>query len=501
MTNGRDNTKKIIRLRFRLLYITIFATMHGLLAQDVDPSEVDLESETLVGRSEAFYQIESTSIGTKTDMDILDLPQSAQVLNRQLIEDQSARVITELYRSIAGITEYSYAGVVFRGFREEDSIFYDGLRGEPFGDFGVPQLFNIEQVEVLKGPSSSIYGGGSKPSGVINYVTKGPTFEESKKIQLMVGNYNLIGGNFESTGAATDKVAYRIAFNTEKEVSFRDNAYERNQELALGLLFSLSDQSNINFTLNYIEQNLGGHRICGVPVDYEGNFLVPISFNTAEPTDFQDLKAITLQSILNHSFSESFRLRSVFRFLNNEGFQQYHEPTVRATDRVINSMIAWEFRDQYRASDQISLTTDLIYDFQWGQSKHTVLLGGDYYDVDSEYDYFRARTADGVSSIDLYDPQYGVDISTYDLDDRDGEGVTYNRYSFYIQDEFYFAEKWISIAGVRWDNFRDIDQSDQSEFEDSHLTPRLGLLYKSSPTTSWYANYSESFNPRSIDEQ
>ena len=156
MTNGSNNTKEIIRLRFRLLYITIFATMHGLLAQDVDPSEVDLESETLVGRSEAFYQIESTSIGTKTDMDILDLPQSAQVLNRQLIEDQSARVITELYRSIAGITEYSYAGVVFRGFREEDSIFYDRIRGEPFGDFGVPQLFNIEQVEVLKVPSSSI---------------------------------------------------------------------------------------------------------------------------------------------------------------------------------------------------------------------------------------------------------------------------------------------------------------------------------------------------------
>ena len=475
--------------------------MHGLLAQEVTPSEVELESEILVGRSEAFYQIESTSIGTKTDMDIMDLPQSAQVLNSQLIQDQDARVITELYRSIAGITEYSYAGVVFRGFREEDSIFYDGLRGEPYGDFGVPQLFNIERVEVLKGPSSSIYGGRSKPSGVINYVIKGPTFEESKQIQVLLGSNLLRGVTLDFTGAATDAIAYRIAAYKEEQDSFRDNADENTEELALGLLFNLSDQSNINFTLNYIEQNLGGHRVRGVPVDYEGNFLVPISFNATELTDFQDMKAITLQSILNHSFSESFRLRSVFRFLNNVRFQQYHEPTVSATDRVINSTIAREFRDQYRASDQISLTTDLIYDFQWGQSKHTVLLGGDYYDVDSEYDYLGARTADGVSSIDLYDPQYGVDISTYDLDDRDGEGVTYNRYSFYIQDEFYFAEKWISIAGVRWDNFRDIDQSDQSEFEDSHLTPRLGLVYKSSPTTSWYANYSESFNPRSIDEQ
>lgn len=88
----------------------------------------------------------------------------------------------------------------------------------------------------------------------------------------MVQNYYFIGGNFESTGAATYKIAYCIAFNTEKGDSFRDNAYERNQELALGLLFNLSDQSNINVTLHYIKQNLSGHRVRGVPLDYNGNF-------------------------------------------------------------------------------------------------------------------------------------------------------------------------------------------------------------------------------------
>ena len=61
--------------------------------------------------------------------------------------------------------------------------------------------------------------------------------------------------------------------------------------------------------------------------------------------------------------------------------------------------------------------------------------------------------------------------------------------------------KWIALAGVRWDNFKDIDKSDQSEFDDFHLTPRLALVYPSTPSTSWYGNYSESFNPKTISTQ
>lgn len=110
------------------------------------------DTVTVYGRALSLYRAQETSLATKTPTAIDDTPQSIQVLPQQLIEDQGARQVTDLYRSISGVSQYSYSGVTFRGFRQ-DQILYDGVRGDPFNGFAIPQLFNIEQVEVLKGPS------------------------------------------------------------------------------------------------------------------------------------------------------------------------------------------------------------------------------------------------------------------------------------------------------------------------------------------------------------
>lgn len=106
-----------------------------------------------------------------------------------------------------------------------------------------------------------------------------------------------------------------------------------------------------------------------------------------------------------------------------------------------------------------------------------------------------------VPDLNIYNPQYGADISSYTFDATSSASELFERHSLYIQDQAYFKEKWIALAGVRWNNFKDIDKSDESEFDDSHLTPRLALVYPSTPSTSWYGNYSESFNPKTISAQ
>src|SRR5690606_13426093 len=122
----------------------------------------------------------------------------------------AARQITDLYRSIAGISFFSYSGVTFRGFRQ-DVVFYDGVRGDPFGGFDIPQLFNIERVEVLKGPAGTLYGSG-EPGGLINYVTKRPSAEAGARFVGILGNFDLYGGSAELTGAldGAGKIAYRL---------------------------------------------------------------------------------------------------------------------------------------------------------------------------------------------------------------------------------------------------------------------------------------------------
>ncbi|MGY0594349.1 MAG: TonB-dependent receptor plug domain-containing protein, partial [Paraglaciecola chathamensis] len=147
--------------------ITALSLSSGAVAQGQNE---DIEHLEVTGRAQQFYLDSRTKLGTKTDADLLDIPMSAQVLTAQLISDQAARDITDLYRSIAGVSEYSYSGVTFRGFRDDGNVFYDGVRGDPYSGFSVPDLFNVARVEVLKGPAAALYGGG-EPGGMINYVT------------------------------------------------------------------------------------------------------------------------------------------------------------------------------------------------------------------------------------------------------------------------------------------------------------------------------------------
>ena len=153
-------------MRYSALALAIFPSL-SLSFSVIAATNSDVETIEVTGRAQQFYLDSSTRVGTKTESDIMQIPLSVQVLTRQLIADQAARDITDLYRSIAGVSEFSYSGVTFRGFRDDANVFYDGVRGDPFSGFSVPQLFNVERVEVLKGPAAALYGGG-EPGGMIN---------------------------------------------------------------------------------------------------------------------------------------------------------------------------------------------------------------------------------------------------------------------------------------------------------------------------------------------
>ena len=130
---------------------------------DSDPLPEEI---VVTGRAQQYYRATKPSLGNKFPDDLKDIPQSIQILSRQLIEDQQAVEITDIYRNISSVSVFSYSGVTFRGFRQ-DEIRYDGLLGDPFSGFAVPLLFDIEQVEVIKGPSGALFGGG-EPGGIIN---------------------------------------------------------------------------------------------------------------------------------------------------------------------------------------------------------------------------------------------------------------------------------------------------------------------------------------------
>lgn len=448
------------------------------------------------GRATQFYFFQESAMATKTPTDYMDLPQSIQVLTQELLEDQAARQTSDVYRSISGMTQFSYSGVNARGFRQ-DQVRYDGVQGDPYGGFSIPQLFNIERIEVLKGPSGMLYGGG-QPGGLLNYVTKKPKFETQREVAVFAGSYDLKGVFADFTGSVNDSetLAYRVGGFHQNVKPFRNNTDETNSLLSLGMTWLPTEDSEIIFQYDFIDQDLGGHRLRGVPVDDNGNFLTDISYSPNEKTDFQRVRADVLQTIINTDINENLSNTTVLRYLTNERTQNYHENRGLLED---GRTMVREFRNQYRANDEYSVTTDFIYTTSLADMQHTMLVGGDYFVNDAEFLPIVGRGEPSlIPNIDIINPVYGADTSTYLVRKFDLRETGNKRSGLYVQDQVALSEQWLAIVGMRYDRFEEQDNANNLSYSDTDISPRFGVVYKPSQDMSVFASKSSGFNPQSL---
>jgi iron complex outermembrane receptor protein len=489
----------------RLLAATVALASVASQAQQTQKPGV-MEETLVVGRAQQYYLEQQTSTGSKIDIDILNLPQSVQVLSEQLIIDQAARDITDMYRSVAGVSEFSYSGITVRGFRESDNVYYDGVRGDPYAGFSVPQLFNIERIDVALGPSASLYGGGD-PGGMINYVTKKPKFEDEVLLTTTVGNYDLFGGSVDATGEVADNIAGRFGVFHEQQDSFRDNADIENTHVASGVTWQPNDDTGLTLSAEYIDQDLDGHRLRGVPATDTGSFIVDREFNAAEPNDYQTLEAVVGQIVINHQFDESFSVKGTLRYVDNERNQSYHEPN-GFTD--INGdgekdqrdqEIARDYRFQERRNEEYSLTIDAVKKFSTGDWQHTLLIGGDYNDVSAVFDSKISLSAFGVPNLNIFNPIYNADPNSYTFIDLGKNQTESTVFGIYAQDLIELNQQWSLMFGLRYDDYEDKSKVAGFDFSDNNISGRAGLVYKPVEDASIYVSYAESFNPVPVADQ
>lgn len=475
--------------------------MEAGAAENEQPADI-----IVTGRAQRLYRSGQTTIG-KVPADPLDIPQSVQVITNQLIEDQGARDITDLYRNISGVSFFSYSGVTFRGFRQDDA-YYDGLRGNPFTGFSVPQLFNIERVEVLKGPAGMLYGPGS-PGGTINYVTKKPQDVFNANIRGILGNFSRIGASGDITGPLTAGISGRAGLFYEDYDSFRVNAESETLIADGGLKFGLAEDTDLIVQATHYDQNLAGNRLRGVPVDLDGNFLTSIRWNHNEPTDFLKLDAQVYQALLDSRLSDAISLNLAARYFQYDEKQNYHESRGLIDTDADGEFdaIQREFRDQIRATDGLSFGGNVIGRAAFGGMEHTILAGADWSNEESSSlsRTARPRAAGGpVPNLSLFDPVYGLTSGA----DYDLEAMAYRpsesraeRYGVYLQDQIAFGDSLILVGGVRKDWFDDENLLTGDSFSDSDVTFRAGGVFKPRPDVSLYASWSNTFEPQGIGSQ
>jgi iron complex outermembrane recepter protein len=472
------------------------------------PVEAKAEIETpmgddiiVSGRAEKLYRVTDTEIG-RIAADPLDIPQSVQVLTADLIRDQGARDITDLYRNVAGVTENQYATVTYRGFRQ-DGIFYDGLRGDPFQSFSVPSLFGVERVEFLKGPVGMLYGA-SAPGGMINYVTKKPADDFGASLRLIAGNYDRVGASGEITGPidANGIVAARIgAFYETYDTVQR---FTRNETTMLdgGLTIHIAPDTKLVTQVTRFRQDLPGNRLRGIPTGADGKFLARRSWNHNEATDFTKLNGTVVQSRLDHRFSDAVSLNAATRWFRYKEDQDFHDPVGRLDtdgDGVVDA-ISREFRRQKRDIEGLTVSGNLAARFTTGAIEHSFSAGGDWYWQNSWF--LGQRTRVGVPNLSLRNPVYAVrPTSSYDLTTgrRDLTDTTAHRYGVYAQHQIE-VDRFILVGGLRQDWFDDRDAGDPKTKGD-RLSWRVGTVFKPMPSASLYASYAQSFEPQDPGSQ
>lgn len=506
--------------RFATLAFVVVCCLlaHGAQAQETAATErnevhvrhaVDLDRVQVIGRAQRLYQVEASSVGTRTPTPLAFVPQSVQVIPAELIEDQAARQITDLYRSISGVSFFSYGGVTFRGFRQEN-LLYDGMRGNPYAGFTVPQLFNVERVEVLKGPAGAVYGSGD-PGGVINYVSKRPQRQAKRRVELQVGNDDFLAGSFEATGplAGSERVRYRVGVYQDRENPFRFHTGSENRLADAGLAFDVGDTGELLLQFSDVSVDRDANRLRGVPVNDDGVFLTDIRWNHNEPTDFLVMDAQIALARLTLAPSEALDLDLAVRWFGNRERQNYHEP-MGLLDRDGDGTAEWmarQFRDQISENEGLTLNANAVWRFDTGAVRHTLLAGAEWFRQDGE-GYGRTGSpleiGGQVPGLDLFDPAYGLTSgAAYGLDAAPygyARGRS-TRQGAYLQDQVEVGDRWHLLAGLRWDGFEDEDRLAGTGVDGDDLSWRLGATYTLHEGVNAYASIASSFLPQGAGNQ
>jgi iron complex outermembrane recepter protein len=226
---------------------------------DLNFNVTQLQDIEVKGRTTHSYKSDYSFLGTKTESASIDIPQSISSITKELIKDKMSFTLKDAANEAAGVNNYSgYDDYSIRGFKAENARLINGLRGYNT-TYTSAMLVNIERVEVVKGPSATLYGN-CDPGGTINLVTKKPLPQQEAEINIGGGTWNHYRVTGDVTGPLNSNKTLLYRFNTgyNNTNSFRNQYFARSYELAPSLSFIPNDklQLNIDFSLSHINTML-----------------------------------------------------------------------------------------------------------------------------------------------------------------------------------------------------------------------------------------------------
>lgn len=471
-------------------------------------SEPLKEGETLTVIADAHadrpatsgYQPLSTSAATLTSMPMLDIPQVVNTVSDRVLEDQHATSLDEALSNVSNVVQTNTLGgtqdaFVRRGFgaNRDGSIMTNGLRTV------LPRSFNAatSRVEVLKGPASTLYGI-LDPGGLINVVTRRPETTFGGSVSATSTSFGGGTARFDVTGPIEGtRLAYRLIGEYQNEDYWRNFGKEKSNFISPSLTW-YGDNATVNV--------LYSHRSYKTPFDrgtiFDLNTKKPV--NVSRETRFDEPFNITDGESDLAQLNTEYRLNSEWTARFDYSFSQdkygdnqarvitYDAATGGLTRRVDATQGSTQRMHSSRADLQGNVTLGGFY--------NEVLTGISY----ENYDLLRTNMirCKNVKGFNIYQPSYGSlsecnQVSAADSD----QTIKQESYSAYVQDALYLTDKWIVVAGARYQSYTEYAGKGRpfnvnTDSKDEKLTPKFGIVYKLTPSVSLFGNASQTFMPQ-----
>lgn len=449
------------------------------------------------------------SSALKMQVPLIDVPQSLSITDSVEIKQRGFRELGDIVRYTPGLNTSQGEGhrdsVVFRGVRSTADFFLDGVRDDV--QYYRP-LYNLEQVEVLRGPNALLFGRGGT-GGAINRVTKKAVIggsDNSADVNLdTFGGYHLAADVNMPTGQNS---ALRI--NAFVETLESDRAFYDGDRFGVNptLKLALSPQTTLDVSYEVMDHerfiDRGIPTQNGAPVES----LSDVVFGD-EDLNTSTLKANVLRGQINHAFSETLTGQVTLHYGDYEKMYQ----NLYAADYDGTNVTLDGYRDPTERTNTI-VSGHVLNRFTTAGLAHNLLIGGEYIDTQSEnlrYNTYWSTSQDDQEDfavthpLDLSQNAAGTATSvdfTTDLNNQTETDITVT--SLFVQDQIGVTDKVSLLLGARLDNFDitvdDLKNNTSESRKDNEISPRFGLIYKPKASLSLYAGMSESFLPRSGEQ-
>ncbi|AGB77990.1 TonB-dependent siderophore receptor [Enterobacteriaceae bacterium strain FGI 57] len=447
------------------------------------------------------YQPLSTSTATLTSMPMLDIPQVVNTVSDRVLTDQHATTLDEALYNVANVVQTNTLGgtqdaFTRRGFgaNRDGSIMTNGLRTV------LPRSFNAatSRVEVLKGPSSTLYGI-LDPGGLINVVTKRPEQQFAGEISATSSSFGGGTGQLDVTGPIEGtRLAYRLIGEYQHEDYWRNFGKEQSSFIAPSLTW-FGDDATVN--VSYSHRNYRTPFDRGTIFDLDTGHAVKVSRKERFDEPYNETNGESDLAQLNAEYRLNSEWTARFDYSFSQDKYDDNQARVTAYDSATGDLTRRVDATQGSTQRMHSTRADLQGNIVIGGFYNELLTGVAYENYDLlRTDMIRCKNVKGFN---IYNPVYGTvgkctTVSESDSDQR----IKQESYATYVQDALYLTDKWIAVAGARYQYYTQYAGKGRpfnvnTDSHDEKLTPKFGLVYKLSPSVSLFGNVSQAFMPQS----